>query len=102
MLKINRKNAKTDYSKIYKVYIDDQYITDIKNNEIKDIEISGKHTIIVKSNNIKSNKLDLDIDGILEVLIEPDYNDNMLSKIFTNILYGKVGIKISIKSDIYL
>lgn len=102
MLKINRKNAKTDYYKTYKVYIDNQYVTDIKNNEMKNIEINGKHTIMVKSDKFISNILEVDIDGILEVLIEPDYYDNTLSKFFTNVLYGKVGIKVSIKSDIYL
>lgn len=102
MLKINRKNAKTDYYKTYQVYIDNKYVTDIKNNEMKNIEISGKHTIMVKSNKFKSNILEVDIDGILEILIEPDYYDNFLSRFFTNVLYGKVGLKISIKSDIYL
>lgn len=102
MLKINRKNAKTDYYKTYQVYIDNQYVTDIKNNEMKNIEINGKHTIMVKSDKFKSNLLEVDIDGILEVLIEPDYYDNLLSRFFTKFLYGKVGIKVSIKSDIYL
>jgi len=105
MIKINRINSKVDYDVEYEVVIDTLVVEKIKRNEIKNIYLKpGKHIIEIKSNKYHSNKIEFDLapDEIIEFEVKPDYYDNLLSKFFTNILYGKVGIKIEIKSDIYM
>lgn len=105
MIKLNRINAIVDHDIPYKVYIDTIAVTEIYNGELKDIHLKpGKHEIELKSNQFKSNKISFDLsDGeILEIEVSPDYHENVFSKLATNILFGKQGIKIKIKNDIFI
>ena len=105
MVKIGRKLNPVDHDKPYKVLIDDICVFEISEDEIKNINIeSGKHKIQVKSDKYVSNIIEFENtnEGIIEFVIEPDYTDNMISKFFTNILYNKVGLKLSLKNEIYL
>lgn len=105
MIKIGRKLNPVDHEKPYKVLIDNIPVFDIYEDEIKNINIEpGKYKIIVKSDKFISNEIEFEntSDGIIEFLIEPDYTNNLISKIFTKTLYGKVGLKLSIKNEIYL
>ena len=105
MVKIGRKLNPVDHEKPYKVLIDGIPVFDICENEIKNINIeAGKHKIQVKSDKYVSNVLEFEStnEGIIEFVVEPDYTDNMISKFFTNVLYNKVGLKLSLKNEIYL
>lgn len=105
MIKINRINDVVDHNTVYKVFIDSLAVTEIYNGELKDINLkSGKHYIEIKSDEFKSNKIKFDLaDGeIIEFVVKPDYDNNGFSKFITKFLFGKVGIKIQIKSDIFL
>ena len=105
MLKINRVDSKVDYDELYDVLVDGLVVMKVGNNAIGQADIkSGKHVLQVKSKDYVSNKIKFNIgDGeILEYLVEPDYLDNKFSKFITKTLYGKVGIKITLKSDIYI
>lgn len=105
MIKISRKLNPVDHEIPYKILIDNVPIFDIYEDEIKDINIEpGKHIIQAKSDKFISNEIEFEstIDGIIEFFVEPDYTDNLLSKFFTKTLYGKVGLKLSLKNEIYL
>ena len=105
MLKINRVDSKVDYDELYDVLVDNSVIMKVGNNAMGQADIkSGKHVLQVKSKEYVSNKIKFNIgDGeILEYLVEPDYLDNKFSRFITKTLYGKVGIKITLKSDIYI
>lgn len=105
MIKIGRKLNSVDHEKPYKVLIDNVQVFEILEDEIKNINIDpGKHKIQVKSDKYVSNEIEFEntSEGIIEFEVIPDYTDNMLSKFFTNVLYNKVGLKLSIKNEIYL
>lgn len=105
MLKVFRENHKVDHGKPYKILIDNIPVFEIYEEEVKNIKIeSGKHKISAKSDKHISNEIEFDAasDGIIEFLVEPDYENNFVSKFFTNTLYGKVGIKISLKKEFYI
>lgn len=105
MIKIGRKLNPVDHEKPYKVLIDNIPVFDIYEDEIKNINIEpGKHKIMVKSDKFISNEIEFEntTDGIIEFLVEPDYTNNLISKFFTKTLYGKVGLKLSLKNEIYL
>ena len=105
MIKIGRKNNPVDHDKPYKVIVDNIPVFDIYEEEIKNINIEpGKHKIYVKSDKFASNTLEFEStnEEILEFEVEPDYTNNFISKFFTSTLYGKVGLKLSIKNDFYL
>lgn len=105
MIKINRINSSVDYDIKYDIYVDDIKVIDINNDEIKDIYIKpGKHYIKVKSDKFISDSINFNLgDGeIIEFEVYPDYKNNFFSILLTKTLYGKKGIGIKIKSDIYL
>lgn len=105
MIKIGRKNNPVDHKKPYKVIIDNIPVFDINEDDIKDINVSsGKHRLIVKSDEFISNEIEFEStnDGIIEFEVEPDYNNNFISKFFTKILYKNIGIKISLKKEFYI
>ena len=105
MIKIGRKLNPVDHEIPYKVLIDNVQVFEILEDEIKNINIEpGKHKIQVKSDKYISNEIEFEntSEGIIEFEVAPDYTNNMLSKFFTNVLYGKVGLKLSIKNEIYL
>lgn len=105
MIKIYRENNIVDHELPYNIYVDNVKILSICEKETKNINVSnGKHKIIIKSDKFISNELEFENfeDSILEFNIRPDYKDNLISKIFTKTLYGKVGIKIEIKKEFYI
>lgn len=105
LLKIYRENNKVDHDIPYKVLIDNIPVFEIVEEEVKDYKLEpGKHKISVKSDKYISNELEFIAanDLVQEFTIRPDYENNFLSKIFTSTIYGKVGIKISIKKEFYL
>ena len=62
MIRLTRKN--TNESKAYKIFIDNAYHGDIKNNEIKEYAVSsGNHVIYAKIGFFKSNEVFVDIDN---------------------------------------
>ena len=105
MIKVYRENNSADHEIPYKVLIDNIPVFEIIEEEIKSIQLDpGKHKISAKSAKYKSNEVEFyeTEDGITEFLVEPDYTNNAISKFFTNTLYGKVGIKVSLKKEFYL
>lgn len=105
MIKIYRSNNPVDHEKPYKVFIDKIQVFEILEDEIKNLNIEpGKHVIQIKSEKYISNELEFNESGesILEFIVEPDYSNNAISKFFTKTLYGKVGIKVSIKKEFYI
>lgn len=104
MIKLKRLNSIVDHNTEYKVYINNIVVANIYSGELKNVNIKpGNYEIEIKSSEMKSNKIKFDIcDGeIIEFEIKPNYDNNFFSKFITKIL-GGMGIKISIKSDIYL
>lgn len=105
MIKVYRENNPVDHEKPYRVLIDNIPVFDIIEGDIKSINLDpGKHTIKVKSDKYISNELEfMETDeGIVEFIVEPDYTNNMLSKVFTSTIYGKVGLKVSLKKEFYI
>ena len=105
MKKVYRENNSVDHEKPYRVYIDKIAVFDILEGDIKSINLDpGKHTILVKSAKYVSNELEFEetSEGIIEFIVEPDYTNNAISKIFTSTLYGKEGLKIRKKNEFYI
>jgi len=58
MIRISRQSQYFDSLRNYKIYIDDIYCGDIKNDEIKELDIeNGEHVICLKIDWCRSNKL---------------------------------------------
>jgi len=105
MVNIIRNSSNVDFDVPYTVYIDNVEIFKIVNRETRSVDIKeGKHTIQVKSSKYKSNIIDFEIyeNQNIDFTVEPDYQNNAISKFFTNTLYGKLGIKITKTNDFYL
>lgn len=105
LLKVNRIKAQVDYDQIYQVYIDNRFVMDIENGQIKDFPIAvGKHTIQVRSSIYKSEVISFDIgDGeIIEFKVQPDYKNNWFSKFLHHTIYGKQGLKLFLSQDFYI
>ena len=105
MIKVYRENNSVDHEKSYRVLIDNIAVFDILEGDIKSISLDpGKHKISVKSDKYTSNELEFEetSEGIIEFVVEPDYTNNAISKLFTNTLYGKVGLKVSKKNEFYI
>ena len=59
MIKINRIASYADKMRSYKVILDNKYLGEVHNNEIKDFEVeAGNHTIFLKIDWCRSNKVD--------------------------------------------
>lgn len=59
MLVINRQKSNIDRVRNYKIILDDTHIDNIKEGEIKNIDIKpGKHTLYMKIDWCRSNKID--------------------------------------------
>lgn len=105
MIKVHRINHAVDYEIPYQIFVDGKSVLVIHTNERLDYSVTpGKHTICVKSSKYRSNKITFTIDQneIVEFEIKPDYKNNVLSKLITNTLFFKIGIKISKVESFYL
>lgn len=105
MIKVYRENNNVDHEKPYRVLIDNIPVFDLLENDIKSISLDpGKHTIKAKSDKYVSNELEFTEtdEGIVEFIVEPDYTNNVLSKFFTSTIYGKQGLKVSLKKEFYI
>ncbi len=105
MVKVYREKNETDSGIPYKILIDNIPVFDLIEEEIKNIKIEpGVHKISAKSDKYKSNEVEFEEtgEGIIEFLVEPDYTNNAVSKFFTNTLYGKMGIKITMTKEFYI
>lgn len=62
MLKVSRENQFRDKVRSYKIILDNTYCEDIKAGEIKSLDVTpGKHTIHLKIDWCRSNKIDFNI-----------------------------------------
>ena len=105
MVKVYREKNEVDSGIPYKVYIDNIAVFDLIEEEIKNIRLEpGVHKISAKSEKYKSNEVEFEEtgEGIIEFLVEPDYTNNAISKFFTNTLYGKTGIKVTMTKEFYI
>ncbi|MBL4933194.1 hypothetical protein [Clostridium paridis] len=58
MIRISRQSRYFDSLRNYKIYIDDIYCGDIKDNEVKELNIeNGEHSILLKIDWCTSNKV---------------------------------------------
>ncbi|WP_238883875.1 hypothetical protein [Clostridium sp. YIM B02551] len=58
MIRISRQSRYFDSLRNYKIYIDDIYCGDIKDNEVKELKIeNGEHSIFLKIDWCTSNKV---------------------------------------------
>ena len=105
MIKVYRENNPVDHEIPYKVLIDNIPVFEILEEDIKNLKLEpGKHKIAVKSTKYTSNSVEFEEteDGIIEFEVKPDYTNNLISKFFTNTLYGKVGLRVEKKKEFYL
>lgn len=105
MIKVYRENNSVDHEKPYRILIDNIPVFDLYEGEIKSISLDpGIHKIKAKSDKYISNELEFTetSEGVVEFTVEPDYTNNMISKIFTSTIYGKQGLKVSLKKEFYI
>lgn len=64
MIRISRQTRYIDSLRNYEIYIDDRYYADIKDGEIKELDIeNGKHSIYLKIDWCKSKKLNFIVNS---------------------------------------
>lgn len=105
MIKLKRKNDRTDYGCPYRVYIDNNLFCEIKNDEEIGFEISkGTHTLQVRGPHFKSEivKFEVDDDEFLSFICYPMYTNGKASKFMYKVLSNKIGIALKKNSDFYL
>ena len=63
MVMLYREPSYVNMLRSYKVLVDDKYLYDIKNKQVKKINLnSGKHTIQIKMDWYSSKKLNISVD----------------------------------------
>ena len=89
MIRLTRGNNYVDKIRAYKIFIDDIYCGNIKNNETKDFEVAnGSHIIYAKIDWCRSNKFNIIVsDSMLELEIGPYIRGNTLWIPFAEALY---------------
>lgn len=71
MIKINRLSGYGDLARKYKVMLDDKQIGEIKDGESKYFQVEeGEHTLYLKIDWCKSNKVNLNVSKDEEVELE--------------------------------
>lgn len=87
MIRINRSPEFRDKVRSYKVIVDDEFIGELKSGETKNFEVSeGEHTIYLKIDWCKSNKLDF--KATANELCEFDCGNSMKSwRVFFSLIY---------------
>ena len=80
MIRLTRLTAYTDKLRAYKIFIDDVYRGDIKQNQTKEFAVdNGSHTIHAEIDWCKSNRLSVDVDNsIVELEISPSLSGGKL------------------------
>ena len=64
MIRISRQSRYSDSLRSYKIYIDDIYCSDIKNGEVKELDIeNGEHSIYLKIDWCRSKKLNFIVNS---------------------------------------
>ena len=87
MITISRKRGYADKIRKYKVIVDNNYLGTINAGETKDFEVPpGKHTIYLKIDWCRSNKLDFNLSE--NEVIEFDCGSSLTGwRLFINIIY---------------
>jgi len=87
LIKINRQSGYADKIRKYKVIVDNDYIGTINAGETKDFEVtSGKHTIYLKIDWCRSNKLDFNVSE--NEVLEFDCGCSLTGwRLFINLIY---------------
>jgi len=93
MIKLSRKKQVINSTRVYKVLIDGNYVSDIKNGETKSLETAlGEHQIQIKVDWCYSNPVEVKVqEGItephLEVLFDSGFFGAMLRPLFSRKKY---------------
>ena len=89
MIRLTRGNDYTDKLRSYKIFIDDIYRGNIKNNEVKEFDVdNGEHIIYAKIDWCESNRLCINSNSsITELEIGPSVSGEKIFIPFISILY---------------
>ncbi len=87
MLRISRKTTYRDILRSYKIILDDIYCENIESGKVKNLDISsGNHTIYLKIDWCRSNKIDFYISA--NEIIEFECGNSMNGlRILINLIY---------------
>ena len=98
MIRVTRASAYVDRARAYKIYADDIYLGDIKQNETKEFYIEkGHYSLCAKIDWCRSNKLDIVVsDSVLDIEVGPSLRGATFWIPFIELVY------ITLKKNEYL